>query len=171
MKKPWKFPCFFPEPCARRCRPCWAAFQVPWATSRLWRQIWRPCRSQLSVPGFLQVLMKLRWVGFLTKSIGWSNGYGSKLSTPKMDGFPAKHDHFCGSFGTIILNHSQISAEIGVVLIIGIMFILFASWICLARIWLVDGEPKVPYSIHWLSTIVPCQELFGSVTPFKDTPV
>ena len=25
------------------------------------------------------------------------NGYGSKLSTPKMDGFPIKHDHFCGS--------------------------------------------------------------------------
>ena len=26
-----------------------------------------------------------------------SYGYGSKLSTPKMDGFPTKHDHFCGS--------------------------------------------------------------------------
>ena len=24
-------------------------------------------------------------------------GCGSKLSTPKMDGFPTKHDHFCGS--------------------------------------------------------------------------
>ena len=28
-------------------------------------------------------------------------GYGSKLSTPKMDGFPTEHDHFCGSFGPI----------------------------------------------------------------------
>ena len=34
-------------PCWRRCRPCWAAFPVPWATSRLWRQIWRPCRSRM----------------------------------------------------------------------------------------------------------------------------
>ena len=25
-----------------------------------------------------------------------------------MDGFPTKHDHFCGSFGTLILSHSQI---------------------------------------------------------------
>ena len=24
---------------------------------------------------------------------------------PKMDGFPTKHDHFYGSFGTIILSH------------------------------------------------------------------
>ena len=27
----------------------------------------------------------------------WTNGYGSKLSIPKMDGFPTKHDHSCGS--------------------------------------------------------------------------
>ena len=25
-----------------------------------------------------------------------------------MDGFPTKHDHSCGSFGTIILSHSHI---------------------------------------------------------------
>ena len=24
------------------------------------------------------------------------HGYGSKLSTPKLDGFPTKYDHFCG---------------------------------------------------------------------------
>ena len=36
-------------------------------------------------------------------------GYGSKLSTPKMDGCPAKHDHFCKSFGTIILSQTHVA--------------------------------------------------------------
>ena len=31
-----------------------------------------------------------------------------------MDGFPTKHEHFCGSFGTLILSHSQIDAEIDI---------------------------------------------------------
>ena len=35
--------------------------------------------------------------------------YGSKLSTPKMDGFPTKQDHFCESCGTLILSHSHFS--------------------------------------------------------------
>ena len=38
----------------------------------------------------------------------YTYGYCSKLSTPKMDGFPTKPDHFCGSFGTLILTHSLI---------------------------------------------------------------
>ena len=45
---------------------------------------------------------------------GWiwiweKDGYGSKLPTPKMDGFPTKHDHFWGSLVPyfLILSQSQ----------------------------------------------------------------
>ena len=37
----------------------------------------------------------------------YDNGYGSKLLILQIDGFPTKHDHFCGSFGTLILSHSH----------------------------------------------------------------
>ena len=34
-----------------------------------------------------------------------------KIINPQMEGFPTKHDHVCGSFGTLILSHSHLDSS------------------------------------------------------------